>query len=183
MSPEITERLETAEREIVASMRNIQSNAKTLAIGSILTLVVAVGIAQPQASPPASTAPAAATSTAPAPLVTGKLIVPAGVETFTDKTADLLLYEYDPRLADAPARQVDHVMIMPFGHEKGKETSVDFKIGTGAITASRGYYVTAFILDGTTRTHIGEIDGKSGLNKVLTGGNPRDIKLVFRAVK
>ena len=66
---------------------------------------------------------------------------------------------------------------------KGKETSVDLKIGTGTINASRSYYVTAFVLDGTTRTHIGEIDGKSGMNKVLTSGNPRDIKLIFRAVK
>jgi hypothetical protein len=81
------------------------------------------------------------------------------------------------------AQQVDHAEIKPFSHEKGKETSVEFKIGgKGNLNTARSYYVTAFVLDGTTRTHIGEIDGKSGLNKVLTGGNPRDIKLIFRAV-
>jgi hypothetical protein len=130
-------------------------------------------------SQPAASQPAVSTT-----LVTGKLVVPAAVDTFAERTADLLLYEYDPRLADAPAKQIDHVVIKPFAHTKGTETAQEFKIGaTGTLNAGRSYYVTAFVLEGTTRTHIGEVDGKSGLAKVLTGGNPRDIKLVFRAVK
>jgi hypothetical protein len=160
-------------------------NWKILCVGSIVVLLVTVGSAQTRTSPSTTTAaaPATATATAPTTLVTGKLRVPADVEAFSDRTADLLLFEYDPRLADAPARQVDHVAIKPFGHEKGKETSVDFRIGTGTINTSRSYYVTAFVLDGTTRTHIGELDGKSGMNKVLTNGNPREITLIVRAVK
>jgi hypothetical protein len=157
-------------------------NGKILCIGSLLALVAAVGTAWPQTAPATTTAPA--TATASSTRVTGQLIVPADVASFSDKTADLLLFEYDPRLAGAPAQQVDHLVIKPFAHEKGTETSVEFRIGgTSAWSASRSYYVTAFVLDAATRTHIGEIDGKSGLSKVLTGGNPRDIKLIFRAVK
>jgi hypothetical protein len=142
------------------------------------TVLMAVQVGRTQ------TQPAASQPAVPTTLVTGKLVVPAEVDAFADRTLDLLLYEYDPRLADAPAKQIDHVVIKPFAHTKGQETSQDFKIGaTGTLNTSRRYYVTAFVLEGTTRTHIGEVDGKSGLANVLTGGNPKDIKLVFRAVK
>ena len=157
---------------------------KQLQPAAALLIAALATAAWSQAAP--TTAPATTPATAPAnsTLVTGKLVIPAEVESFTDRTADLILYEYDPRLADAAAKQIDHVAIKPFKHEKGKETSVDFKIGAaGTIAPGRSYYVTAFILDGTTRTHIGENNARSGLANVITAGNPRELKSVFRPVR
>lgn len=115
--------------------------------------------------------------------VTGTVTVPKGVEAFDKRTLELRLYEYDPRLADAAAALVELVEKKDFKHAKDADTVEKFEIGgKGLLKTDRKYYMTVFVLDGKTRTHIGELDGKAGLAKVLTDG-PRDAKFVVRAVK
>lgn len=115
--------------------------------------------------------------------VTGTVTVPKGVAAFDKRTLELRLYEYDPRLADAPATLVELVEKKDFKHAAGADTVEKFEIGAkGKLKADRKYYLTVFVLDGQTRTHIGERDGKAGLGKVLTDG-PREAKFVVRAVK
>lgn len=115
--------------------------------------------------------------------VTGTVTVPKDVESFDRRTLELRLYEYDPRIADKAADLVELVEKKEFKHAKGMDTAEKFEIGAkGKLKADRRYYLTVFVLDGKTRTHIGELDGKSGLGKVLIDG-PRDAKFVVRAVK
>lgn len=115
--------------------------------------------------------------------VTGTVTVPKGVEAFDKRTLELRLYEYDPRIADKAADLVELVEKKEFKHAKGTDTVEKFEIGAkGAMKADRRYYLTVFVLDGKTRTHIGELDGKAGLAKVLIDG-PREAKFVVRAVK
>ncbi len=115
--------------------------------------------------------------------VTGTVTVPKELETFEKRVLELRLYEYDPRIADKGADLVELVEKKDFHHTKGTDTVEKFVIGAkGKLRADRKYYVTVFVLDGKTRTHIGELDGKAGLAKVLTDG-PRVTTFVVRAVK
>ena len=115
--------------------------------------------------------------------VTGTVTVPKDVDSFGKTVLELRLYEYDPRVADTAADLVELLEKKDFRHAKGTDTVEKFEIGAkGKRNADRRYYLTAFVLEGKTRTHIGELDGKPGLAKVLTDA-PREAKFVVRAVK
>ena len=116
--------------------------------------------------------------------VTGKVIIPKDVGTFAKRTLELRLYGYDPRVADKAADLIDTFEVKDFAHETGKETAKEFVIGAkGEVKPNTKYYVTAFVLDGKTRTHIGQADHvKEPFNKVITDGNPREITLRFKEV-
>ena len=116
--------------------------------------------------------------------VTGKVIIAKDVGSFAKRTLELRLYGYDPRIADKAADLIDTFEVKDFAHEEGKETTKEFTIGAkGALKPNTKYYVTAFVLDGKKRTHIGQADHvKEPFNKVITDGNPRDITLRFREV-
>jgi hypothetical protein len=116
--------------------------------------------------------------------VTATIILPKDLTSFADHTLELQLYEYDPRLADAGANLVEAIEKPKFSHTSGKPTELKIEIGAaGKIKPERSYYLTMFILNGTTRTHIGERDGKQGLCKVITNGEPREVKLLVRNVR
>lgn len=117
--------------------------------------------------------------------VSGKLIFAKDLPAFAGKTVELLLFEYDPRIADKAATQIDKLEIKDVKHAGTAETVKEFSLGAkGKIGAGKSYYLTAFVLDGKTRTHIGQCDHvKEPFNKVLTGGNPRVVVVRFRAVK
>jgi hypothetical protein len=116
--------------------------------------------------------------------VQGTLIIPKTVNAFTDHTMEILLFEYDPRLADAAATQVDKFAIEKFSHAADQETITPFHVGAKLSPRDdRSYYITVFVLKDGQRTHIGERDGKSGLCKVLTDGEPSEVKMVVRAVR
>lgn len=115
--------------------------------------------------------------------VHGEVVLPAGLESFAGHGLELRLYKIHPLLADAPADLVDRVMIMPFGHETGKETRQAFEIGgTATLEPDKTYYLTCFVLDGDRRTHIGEPPDK-GLCKALTQGHGREVTLTARSVR
>ncbi len=116
--------------------------------------------------------------------VSGKVIIPKDVGTFSKLTLELRLYAYDPRIADRAADLVDTFEVKDFAHETGKETSKEFTIGAkGQLQPNTKYYVTAFVLDGQTRTQMGQADHvKEPFNKVLTDGNPRQITIRFKEV-
>ena len=117
--------------------------------------------------------------------VTGTVTVPKAVESFDKRVLELRLYEYDPRIADKGADLVELVEKKDFAHKKGTDTVEKFVIGAkGKLRADRRYYLTVFVLDGNTRTHIGELDhAMKGLGKVLTDGQPRDVKATVRPVR
>ena len=94
------------------------------------------------------------------------------------------MWEYDPFLADVSAKLVDEFGVKKYGHEGGKDTATTFSVGTMLVPRQdRRYYITVFVVKDGRRTHIGEQDGKSGLCKVLTQGNPSSVKLIARAVR
>lgn len=116
--------------------------------------------------------------------VNGILEIPKTDKGFEDYTLEIKLFEYDPRLADAPAKLVDEFSKEKFAHKGDETTSVRFRLGEKhVVRPDRHYYITAFVLKNGKRTHIGEKDGKSGLCKVLTNGNPSSVKLIVRPVR
>jgi hypothetical protein len=115
--------------------------------------------------------------------VTGTLVLPAELESFDRRRLELRLYKIHPLLADAPADLVDLEEVEDFSHEQGKETKQAFEIGgEAALEPDKSYYLTCFVLDGNTRTHIGETADKN-LCSVLTLGKPREVSLTGRAVR
>ena len=116
--------------------------------------------------------------------VTATVKLPKELASFTGRTLELRLYEYDPLLADVSADLVEKIAKAKFSHSKGKPTELKIEIGANQqIKPRRNYYLTTFILEGPKRTHIGEKDGKRGLCKVITDGHPRKVKIIIRAVQ
>lgn len=116
--------------------------------------------------------------------VRGVLSIPATVGSFKDHALEVMLWEYDPRLADASANLVDTFTLEKYSHDAGKTTETPFTVGMKLKPREdRRYYITVFVVKGKDRTHIGEQDGKAGLCNVLTQGNPSTVKLIVRPVK
>jgi hypothetical protein len=114
----------------------------------------------------------------------GVLIIPKTVGSFEGHTLEIKLWEYDPFLADASAKLVDEFGAKTYGHMQGKDTETSFSVGAKLEPRKdRRYYITVFVVKDGKRTHIGERDGKSGLCKVLTQGNPASVKMIARAVR
>jgi hypothetical protein len=113
------------------------------------------------------------------------VVIPKDVASFEGRVLELRLFEYDPRAADTTAKLVELVEEKGFKHEQGTETKKELTIGArGKLDPTKGYYVTAFVVYNTQRTHIGQADHvKEPFNKVLTQGQPRDVTIRFRPVK
>jgi hypothetical protein len=121
----------------------------------------------------------------PTTKVTGTLLVPKDVASFEGRVIELRLYSIDKRLADKAADLIEKVELKDVTHETGKETKKEFVIGAkgGTLVAGNRYYVTAFVLKGEARTHIGQADHvKEPFNKVLTDGNPNKVTIRFKEI-
>jgi len=117
--------------------------------------------------------------------VQAKVQIPATLASFKDQQLEVLLYEFDPRIADKAATLIDKHLNKSFSHTTGKETSVEITLGEKAkLQPMMGYYLTVFVLDAAgKRTHIGEKDGKAGLCSVLTKSNPSKVTMIARPVR
>jgi hypothetical protein len=113
------------------------------------------------------------------------VVIPKDVASFEGRVLELRLYEYDPRAADTEGKLVELVEEKGFKHEQGTDTKKELTISAkGKLDSTKGYYVTAFVLQDKQRTHIGQADNvKEPFNKVLTQGQPRDVTIRFKAVK
>jgi hypothetical protein len=116
--------------------------------------------------------------------ITGTFTVPATHPTANKVVLQVLLFEFDPLLADVSATLVDKIELKDFTHEKGKETVKKFELGAkGTLNEKRRYYLTVFLLDGDKRVSRGVLDhDKGGIGKVLTDGNPREVKITAKAI-
>ena len=115
--------------------------------------------------------------------VTGSIVIPATVAPFAGRTLEVKLWEYDPLLADVSATLLDEATIKNFAHSGDQETRVPLRLGDPTVVRKdRRYYVTAFVLKGVQRTHIGELDGRRGLINVLKTGAPSAVNVVMRAI-
>lgn len=114
--------------------------------------------------------------------VNGTVIVPKEAGSFDGRVVELRLYGIAKNTADKKADLIEKIEIKDFSHETGKETKKTFTIGAkGTLDAGNRYYVTAFVLKGDERTHLGQADhAKEPFNKVLTDGNPREITIRFK---
>ncbi len=143
---------------------------------ALATLVALAGAACARADDPK---PASTTK------VTGALVVPKEVASFEGRTIELRLYSIDKRIADKAADLIEKIEIKDVTHETGKETKKEFVIGAkgGPRADANRYYVTAFVLKGEARTHIGQADHvKEPFNKVLTDGNPDKVTIRFKEI-
>jgi hypothetical protein len=113
-----------------------------------------------------------------------KIVVPKTLESFKGRKLEVLLFKYDPLIADKAADLVDSFEDKTFAHTQGTDTVKELSLGGKAkLEERRSYYVTLFILDGKTRTHMGDCEHAKGFAKVLTNGQPNVIKATFRELK
>ena len=117
--------------------------------------------------------------------VTGTVLTPKGVKDYSGLTLEVRLYEYHPFVADKPADLVARLNLEEYAHKTGKETKTQFKVGeAGTIMPGMSYYITCFVIDAKGKRYLmGEKDGKRGLCKVLTGGNPNRVNLILRDLR
>jgi len=117
--------------------------------------------------------------------VVGTFVFPQDIGTFEGRLLEIRLYKYDPRLADKAADLVEKLEFKDFKHTKGTETKKEFTIGAKEkLESNRNYYMTFFVLDGNTRTHMGKCEhDKNGIGKVLTNGQPAKVAVEFAEIK
>ncbi len=116
--------------------------------------------------------------------VTGTVVIPKEVASFDGRVVELRLYSIAKNVADKKADLIEKIELKDFTHTTGKETKKEFSLGAkGTLDANNRYYLTAFVLKGDDRTHIGQSDHvKEPFNKVLTDGNPREVTIRFKEV-
>lgn len=117
--------------------------------------------------------------------VTGTITFPSDHPAANKLKFQILLYEYDPQLADVSATLIEKVEFKDFTHAAGKVTEKKFEIGAkGKLNEQKGYYLASFLLDGDNRVSMGELDNdKGGIGKVLTKGQPREVKITAKPVQ
>ena len=117
--------------------------------------------------------------------VAGTVLTPKTVKDYSGLTLELRLYEYHPFIADKSADLVAKLTLKDYVHKAGKETKTKITIGeAGKIMPGMSYYLTCFVIDAKTKRYLmGEKDGKRGLCKVLTGGNPNKVNLILRDLR
>ena len=141
---------------------------RILASVALLTLAVATGCAADDSAK-----------------VTGTITASKSLKSFDKLALEVQIFEYDPRIADKAADLVDKLVVKDFSHTEGKETVEKIELGAKAkIKAGMSYYITVFVLDGKDRTHTADLaHAPEGFAKVLTDGQPREIKGTLRSVK
>lgn len=70
--------------------------------------------------------------------------IPAPTTSLTDTRVVARLYEYDPRLADVSADEVDRVVLDGLDLQKSRKSILRFPLGTER-SDNRSYYVTVFV--------------------------------------
>jgi len=117
--------------------------------------------------------------------ITGAVIAPKSVKNFSGLTLELRLYEYHPLIADKPADLIAKLEMKNHAHKKGKETKTTFTLADKRqINPRMSYYLTCFVIDANGKRYLmGEKDGKRGLCKMLTEGNPNKVKLILRDLR
>ena len=115
--------------------------------------------------------------------VTGTVLTPKGVKDYSGLTLEVRLYEYHPFIADKAADLVAKLNLEEYTHKAGKETKTQFALAV-KIMPGMSYYITCFVIDAKGKRYLmGEKDGKRGLCKVLTGGNPNKVKFILRDLR
>ena len=130
-------------------------------------------------------ASALATEPADSSELTATLIIPQDVPSFAGLTLRVMLFEFDPFLADAPANKFDELEVQDFAHRTGTETKKTFflgeKVNGGKIRADRRYYLVTEIVDAAgKRTHYGDCTHRKGLCSVLSGDSPKKVEVKLR---
>ena len=115
--------------------------------------------------------------------VTGTVVTPKTVKDYAAFTLEVRLYEYHPFIADKPADLVAKLKQENYTHKSGKETKTQFVLAV-KVKPGMSYYLTCFVTDANSKRYLmGEKDGKRGLCKVLTAGNPNKVYLILRDLR
>ena len=117
--------------------------------------------------------------------VSGNIIAPKAVKDYSGLTLELRLYEYHPLIAGKPADLVAKLELKNHAHKKGQESKTPFTLGDKSqIKPRMSYYITCFVIDAQGKRYLmGEKNGKRGLCKVLTAGNPNQVNLILRDLR
>ena len=86
---------------------------------------------------------------APASRVDVTVELPATLGSFDDAALVAILYEFDPRIADKAADEVDRVVVRNLGHQQGIEQTLRFNIGDSINSPrpDRRYYVSCRVYE------------------------------------
>ncbi len=115
--------------------------------------------------------------------VTGRFVIPANDSPVAGMTLKVILFEYDPRLADVSANALDTVLVKEVKHTKGKATVVKFVVGKGKrIKDNRNYYLSVRGYVGDKYTYYGK-PNQGGIGRVLTDGHPRKVEYTGKRQK
>ena len=117
--------------------------------------------------------------------VMGTILTPKTVKAYGGFELEIRLYEFHPFIADKPADLVSKFNVKKYAHKAGADTETQFIVGDAStIKPGMSYYITCFVLDAKGKRQLmGEKDGKRGLCKVLTAGNPKKVTLILRDLR
>lgn len=117
-------------------------------------------------------------------VVQGTIAIPDSATMQKGQTIQIKFFEFDPLLADASATLIDEKIVTNIQHKTGKATELSFAVGADfEPRKDRRYYITVFALQDNNRTHMGEIDGKRGLNVVLQEDDRSPVNVIMRQLK
>ncbi len=147
-----------------------------LFIALFVNLTVSGGFA---ADKPTAEAPERAADSA---RVDGTFTIPADHADIQGMTLKVILYEYDPFLADAAAKPLDTLELPKLAHKKGKATKLKFTVGKNKkVSSRRQYYVSVRGYRGKEYVYYGK-PSHGGIGKVL-GDGPVEVKYVGKRMK
>lgn len=114
--------------------------------------------------------------------VDGLFVIPADHADIQGMTVKVILYEYDPFLADAGADKLDELDMPNVVHKKGKATSLKFTVGKDKkIRGDRKYYLSVRGYRGKEYVYYGT-PSQGGIGKVL-GLDPIKVKYTGKRMK
>lgn len=122
---------------------------------------------------------------APKNEVTGRFMIPADAATTEGMTLIVRLWEYDPLLADASAKEVGSFEKNELSHEQGEESAFSYTVrpsaNDGQLKASMKYYVTAQIDHAGKRLFYGKPE-QGGMAKVFEDGQSSEVTFTGQKV-
>lgn len=115
--------------------------------------------------------------------VDGVFTIPADHADLKGMTLRIILYEYNPFLADAGADKLDQLELTKVAHKKGKATTLKFVVGKDKKTrGDRQYYLSVRGYRGKEYVYYGK-PGQGGIGKVLGNGNPVNVAYTGKRMK
>lgn len=108
-------------------------------------------------------------------------VLPAAGPAVSNGVLVARLYEYDPRKADAPAREIGRTTLPGVSHRPGAETGVRFAV-VGRTGAERAHYLTAVVYPEGAPAGESGLYQLEGFQRVLETGSRESLRATLVSV-